>query len=239
MPFEIQIQSRAENPHRAASRADIWQHHAPMRPQLFRAGENEDAAIRGYLADLLTSWKSVGFEDSYQEETYRRAGLEQLRQFVEQQNGRTIAKNIRLEESFALDCGNVILEGRIDQINPLDTPESRDHTSRAGSAPVELVDYKTGRPRSQRDADKSLQLSVYALAASRGLKLDPVRLTLYHLSNGQAVSTARTVQDLDVVLQQIAEVADNIRKSAFAPSKGWACKWCEFVPVCPEHEDEG
>lgn len=188
----------------------------------------------------LASWKSVGFEDTYQEETYKKAGLEQLRQFVDQKNDSAIAANsIRLEEYFSLDCGDVVLEGRIDQINPLETPESQGRATRDGGAPVELIDYKTGRPRSQRDADKSLQLSVYALAARRHLKLDPVRLTLYHLSNGQTVSTARTPQDLDKAMEQVREVADNIRSSAFAPSKGWACKWCEFVPICPEHEDEG
>ena len=58
----------------------------------------------------------------------------------------------------------MVLEGRIDQINPLP-----DHS-------VELVDYKTGRPPSQKDADKSLQLSVYALAARDQMHLNPTRL---------------------------------------------------------------
>ena len=39
---------------------------------------------------------------------------------------------------------------------------------------MELIDYKTGRPRSQKDADKSLQLSVYALATSRELQIKPI-----------------------------------------------------------------
>jgi len=186
------------------------------------------------------SWKSAGFEDTYQEETYKKAGLEQLRQFVEQQKHSTIpADGVRLEENFALDCGDVVLEGRIDQINPLELSTASGRKARNSGPPVELIDYKTGRPRSQKDADKSLQLSVYALAARRTLKLDPVRLTLYHLSNNQTVSTVRTARDLDQALEQIRDVADGIRSLAFAPSKGWACRWCEFVPICPEHEDEG
>ena len=36
---------------------------------------------------------------------------------------------------------------------------------RTGSDTVAIVDYKTGKPKSQEDADKSLQLSLYALAA--------------------------------------------------------------------------
>ena len=68
-----------------------------------------------------------------------------------------------METSFSLDLGEVSLEGRIDQINPLD---------QGGERTVELVDYKTGKPRSQKDADQSLQLSVYALAAQEQMKLN-------------------------------------------------------------------
>src|SRR5208337_905293 len=168
----------------------------------------------------------------------KKAGLDQLRQFVEQQKGSIVpAGEIRLEEPFELDCGDIVLEGRIDQINPLELSTSSGRAKREGPPPVELIDYKTGRPRSQKDADKSLQLSVYALAAARQLKLDPVRLTLHHLSNGEAVSTSRTPQDMEQALLQIREVADHIRKSEFTPTRGWVCKWCEFVPICPEHEE--
>lgn len=187
----------------------------------------------------LESWKAAGFEDVYQEDAYKKAGLEQLRKFVEQQNGSQVsAENVRLEEYFAFDCGDIVLEGRIDQINPWEPGKSPVLAKRDGDPPVELVDYKTGRPRSQKDADKSLQLSVYALAARRQLKLDPVRLTLYYLTNNQAVSTLRTAKELDGALDQIREVAANIRGMLFDPAPGFACKWCDFVPICPAHENE-
>jgi ATP-dependent DNA helicase UvrD/PcrA len=187
----------------------------------------------------LESWKAAGFEDAYQEDSYKKAGLEQLRGFVERQNGSKVsAENIRLEEHFAFDCGDIVLEGRIDQINPWEPEKSAALPKRDGNPPVELVDYKTGRPRSQKEADRSLQLSVYALAAHRQLKLDPVRLTLYYLTNNLAVSTLRTAKDLEGALKQIREVAENIRSMLFDPSPGFACRWCDFVPICPAHEDE-
>jgi putative RecB family exonuclease len=187
----------------------------------------------------LERWKNVGFEDAYQEESYKKAGLEQLRLFVEHQQGSNIpAKQIRLEEHFALDCGELLLEGRIDQIDPLESAKSFGTANRANGAPVELIDYKTGRPRSQKEADKSLQLSVYALAARRQLKLDPVRLTLYYLTNSQTVSTTRTPKDLENALEEIRDVASHIRSLLFAPTPGFVCKWCDFVPICPAHEDE-
>jgi len=177
------------------------------------------------------AWKEAGFEDEYQERAYKRAGLEQLRGFVEHRRRDPIpADQVRMEEHFSLDLGDVVLEGRIDQIHPLGRP---------GDPTVELVDYKTGRPRSQRDVDKSLQLSVYALAAQRQLKLNPARLTFYHLANNQTVSTVRTEKDLEQTVKEVREVAAQIRSLLFAPAPGFVCKWCDFVAICPAHEELG
>jgi CRISPR/Cas system-associated exonuclease Cas4 (RecB family) len=180
----------------------------------------------------LSAWRSAGFEDAYQEETYRKTGLEQLREFVlRHQSIEVPADQIRTEEHFLLDLNECVLEGRIDQINPIVTRGTEVESA------VELIDYKTGRPKSQKDADKSLQLSIYALAARDALKLRPVKLTFYNLTNNDPVSTARTPGDLKEAAQKIREVAGEIRGSAFAPKPGFACKWCDYVPVCPAHEE--
>ncbi len=181
----------------------------------------------------LRSWRDAGFEDAYQEQAYKKAGLDQLREFVEAHNAKAIpAGDIQFEEHFALDLGDVVLEGRIDQINPLGP------SARGGDHSVELIDYKTGRPRTERDANRSLQLSVYALAARRQLNLDPARLTFYHLANNQTVSTVRTEKDLEEAVEEIREVAGKIRALLFEPTPGYVCKWCDFVPICPAHEEK-
>ena len=181
---------------------------------------------------FLKSWKSAGFEDDYQEQTYRQAGLEQLRQFVERQNASdAIAAGTEFERRFTLDLGDVSLEGRIDQISPLrGAGPARDQS-------IELIDYKTGRPKSQREADKSLQLSIYALAARRVLKRDPARLTFYNLTDNEAVSTVRTEKDLRDALEEVRDVAGKIRGGCFDATPGFVCKRCDFVPICPAHED--
>ena len=183
------------------------------------------------------AWKDVGFADTYQEQSYRKAGLEQLRGFVEQQNQLQLeADRINTEEHFSLDLGDIRLEGRIDQINPLGPADGR---QKQAMPPVELVDYKTGKPRKPEDAEKSLQLSVYAWAARRQLGLDPVRLTFYNLTNNQSVSATRTQHDLEAAEGLIREVAGKIREQKFDPTPGFACKRCDFFSICPAHEDTG
>jgi len=191
----------------------------------FELRQKGEARFEDLEEFYLRSWKDAGFEDEYQEQAYQKAGLEQLREFVKKQANNLVLP-LGAETHFALDLGDVTLEGRIDQINPL-----AEHA-------VELVDYKTGRPPSQRDADQSLQLSVYALAAREQMNLTPARLTFYSLTNNAPVSTVRTPKDLEEVRARVREVAEQIRQQGFSPKPGFVCKYCDYVMVCPAHEEE-
>jgi DNA helicase-2/ATP-dependent DNA helicase PcrA len=187
-------------------------------------GEASFEAVMGFYE---SAWRKAGFEDEYQEQAYKQAGLEQLRAFVEKQASNDTLP-LSMESSFVLELGEVWLEGRIDQINPL---------AQADDRAVELIDYKTGKPRSQKDADNSLQLSVYALAAQEQLKLRPLRLTFYCLSNNETVHTVRTEADLKAVKTEILTVADRIRQNLFPATPGFVCKFCDYQPICPAHEE--
>ncbi len=189
--------------------------------ELRRQGAVAFEALQAYFEQI---WKGAGFEDDYQEQAYKKAGLEQLRVFVSRHENVTLLP-LAAEAHFSLDLGDVLLEGRIDQINPLP-----DHS-------VELVDYKTGRPPSQKDADKSLQLSVYALAARDQLHLNPTRLIFYSLTKNEPVRTVRTAKTLDQVVSEIHGVAVQIRQQLFPPKPGFACKFCDYELICPAHEE--
>ena len=72
---------------------------------------------------------SAGYEDEYQESEYKKDGIEQLRVFHAERRRQT-----RAGKSFELPLeNNVIINGRIDQINSL------------GRKDVEIIDYKTGK----------------------------------------------------------------------------------------------
>ena len=55
------------------------------------------------------------------------------------------------------------------------------------SGGIEVIDYKTGSPRSQKGVDENLQLSIYALACRDALGLGtPERVTLYYTEQATA-----------------------------------------------------
>ena len=62
-----------------------------------------------------------------------------------------------------------------------------DRVDRIGGGEVVIVDYKTGKPKTQEDADDSLQLSIYALAA-RHMGLTAASLVFVNLENCTAVA---------------------------------------------------
>jgi DNA helicase II / ATP-dependent DNA helicase PcrA len=172
-----------------------------------------------------TEWTSAGYEDEYQESEYKKDGIEQLRVF----HAEFLANPpevVEQEKSFELPLeNNVIINGRIDQINSL------------GKKDVEIVDYKTGKSRKEADARRDLQLSIYAIAAKEILELNPVRLAFHYLQNNQVQATTRTDKQLDDAQKVVQEAAADIRAGEFSPKRGFACRGCAYKPVCPAYEE--
>jgi DNA helicase II / ATP-dependent DNA helicase PcrA len=169
-------------------------------------------------------WTSAGFEDDYQEQEYKKDGLAQLRAF----HASTLASPpdvVAQEKSFELPMeNNVVLMGRMDQVNCL------------APGVEEIVDYKTGKPQAEEKAKKDMQLSVYALAAREVFDWNPARLTLYFLQTNHAVSTARDDKKLNKVRSEIQEAAADIRAGEFPAKPGFWCKTCDYESICQARE---
>lgn len=172
-----------------------------------------------------TEWSDLGFEDEYQEEEYKKDGIEQLRVFHASMLESTPSV-VEQEKSFELDLeNNVIVSGRIDQINSL------------GGRNVEVVDYKTGRAKKDALAKKDLQLSIYAIAAKEIFEWNPVRLVFHYLQNNQRQETTRDAKQLEEAQGIVQEAAADIRAGQFPARPGSACRSCPYKPICPAHEE--
>jgi DNA helicase II / ATP-dependent DNA helicase PcrA len=172
-----------------------------------------------------TEWTSAGFEDDYQEAEYKKDGLEQLRAFHATMLEAS-PQILEQEKAFELPLANeLILAGRMDQVNSL------------GRNDVEIVDYKTGKPRKDSDARKDLQLSIYALAAKEIFEWNPVRLVFHYLQTNQIQVTSRDSKQLDDAEKIVQEAAADIRAAQFPPNPGFVCRSCAYKPICPAHEE--
>ena len=172
-----------------------------------------------------TEWSSAGFEDDYQESGYKKDGIEQLRAFhAAMLEGPP--KVLEQEKSFELPLdNNVTIIGRMDQVNSL------------GRNDVEIIDYKTGKPKKDAVAKRDLQLSLYALAAKEIFEWNPVRLVFHYVQNNQTQVTTRDAKQLEEAQKIVLEAAADIRAGEFPPKPGFICRSCAYKPICPAFEE--
>jgi putative RecB family exonuclease len=113
-----------------------------------------------------------------------------------------------------------------------------DRIDRLPSGAVELIDYKSSPATSPQQAERSLQLSIYALACRDALDLGrPERVTLYCVDESRRCTGERTDAALDALRTDLAARTRAIRGSDFAPTPSpRSCGWCDFTGLCPVSE---
>jgi DNA helicase II / ATP-dependent DNA helicase PcrA len=176
------------------------------------------------VEQFRTALAGAGVADRYQYELYLRQGIEQLQQFFEGARNSPPPAVMETELKFELQVGASKLTGRVDRMDS------------TGPDTVSIVDYKTGKPWSQEDADKSLQLSLYALAARESLGKHADRLVVHNLENNEAVSTTRTDAQLEAARLRVLEAAEEIAQGKFAANPGYHCVFCPYRNLCPATE---
>jgi CRISPR-associated protein Cas4 len=179
-----------------------------------------DEALLKQLQDDLSN---AGIEDAYQHELYQQKGAGQLRDFLAA--ARLIPSRVlHTEEEFEIRLRSTTVAGRIDRIDQL----------KDGS--VVIIDYKTGKPRTQEDADESLQLSIYVLAAREKWNYRVDHLSFYNLEDNAPVITRRSERELQQTADKVQEVAENILAGKFEPTPGRHCNFCAYRNLCPATE---
>ena len=174
-----------------------------------------------------TELANAGFSDHYQRELYEQKGIVELRAFVAA-SAQVKPEVLHTEERFSVKIGPTTLVGRIDRID-------RDRARASGDGVV-ITDYKTGRPRSQEDADESLQLSLYALAAREKWGYRSERLVFHNLEGNSSISSQRSDLQLQEAQLHVQDIAAKISAGNFEPKPGFHCAWCAYRSLCPKTE---
>ena len=182
--------------------------------------KSDDELVQLFREDLASS----GIQDPYQHELYERQGIDQLREFLAAARSAPPPDVQHTEEWFDLQIGSTKVVGRIDRMD------------RKSDGTVVVVDYKTGKARSQEDADESLQLSIYAMAAREkwGYRVDS--LVLYNLAENVPIITRRAEFQLADARERVDSAASNIAQGKFDPKPDFYCSFCAFRTLCPARE---
>ena len=155
----------------------------------------------------------------------RSRGLNSLREFANQCRNRPAPEVLHSEEWFDIAMGDATVVGRIDRMD------------RGADGKVVVTDYKTGKPKSQEDADQSLQLSIYAIAARAKWGYDVDALILYNLEENAPVITRRNHAQLEEARLAVEEVSrGRLPAGDFHAKTGFHCNFCPYHNLCPATE---
>jgi DNA helicase II / ATP-dependent DNA helicase PcrA len=182
--------------------------------------KTDDELLQLFRDDLATT----GIQDDYQRDLYLKKGLQQLRDFLAGTHSTPPPDVLHTEEWFDVQIAGTKVAGRIDRMD------------RAPDGSVNIVDYKTGKARSQEDADESLQLSIYAMAAYEKWGYRVGSLVFHNLEGNVPVFSKRAEFQLAEARDRVLAVARGIAEGNFEPKLDYHCNFCAFRGLCPARE---
>ena len=204
------------------------------------------AAAAGRL--LEKGWLRDGFRDADQSARWRAAARAMVERYAERLDPRD--EPLGVERTVAARTSVLALSGRVDRLD--------DRVLAGGRRELVVVDYKSGRRLpTTYDVRSSMALALYALAVARTFRRPCLRVELHHLPTGEVVghqhsaeSLARHLSRAEAVAREAAAADAAYRAARAARADGGvdrsasdeafparptpACRWCDFLRVCPE-----
>jgi DNA helicase-2/ATP-dependent DNA helicase PcrA len=176
------------------------------------------------LGLLENGWRRGGFGASDQENQLHTKADGALRRYHER--FRTEAcEPLWFERAFSFRMGEHTLRGRVDRVDRL--PDGA----------YELIDYKTGRPRTAAQLREDVQLSLYAVGAREAWGLESSRQAYLYVLDDAKVPLPVEEVDRDWIAETVLEVADGILAQVFEPTPSYAaCSVCDYRIACPAAE---
>jgi DNA helicase-2/ATP-dependent DNA helicase PcrA len=176
----------------------------------------------GELIDI--AWRRGGFGDSDEEHQLRVKAGRALRRYLERCRAED-GEPTWFERPFAFRLGPHTLRGRVDRVDRLP----------GGS--YELIDYKTGRPKSAAALREDVQLSLYAVGAREAWGVDAAQQAYLYVLDDEKVQVPTAELDRDWITETVMEVGEGILAQGFEPTPSYAaCSMCDFRIACPAAE---
>jgi DNA helicase II / ATP-dependent DNA helicase PcrA len=176
------------------------------------------------LGLIDAGWRRGGFGTSEEERQLRSKADAALRRYHERFEEQD-AEPVWFERGFQFRMGAHTLRGRVDRVDRL--PDGG----------YELIDYKTGRPRTASQLREDVQLSLYAVGAREAWDLDASRQAYLYVLDDEKVPVPHEDIDRDWIADTVGEVADGISSQGFEPTPSYAaCSICDYRIVCPAAE---
>jgi len=210
---------------RIPQESSIYQRFGIALHQVLERFHRHTKGSREELMELFeSSWRRGGFGDSDDELQFRERALDALDRYWE----RTRSDNsepVWFERSFSFSLGPHLLRGRVDRVD------------RRPDGSYELIDYKTGRSKTEEELSSDVQLSIYQMGARESWKLDTTAQSYHYVMTGEKVPIEHSEAELERVRHTVAEIGAGIQRQDFQPTpRPDICRLCDYRIICPAAE---
>ena len=180
---------------------------------------------REELFDLFeSSWRRGGFGDSDDELQFRERALDALDRYWERCRDDE-GEPVWFERSFSFKLGDHVLRGRVDRVD------------RRPDGSYELIDYKTGKARTETQLREDVQLSLYQMGARESWDVETSAQSYLYVMTGEKVPVKQSEEELDRVRATVAEIGEGILRQDFQPTPtAEICSFCDYRIICPAAE---
>ena len=213
--------------------------------QVLERYHSEGGTTLEQMLDLLDAvWRRAGFGDGEHERELRGKAVTALTRY-HQRLGEQDSQPVWFERQFSFRLGPHHLRGRVDRVDRIarvsdtagaDRPSVTRASADADEPEYELIDYKTGQPRTAEQLKDDVQLALYALAAREDWHLESSRQAYYYVLDDIRVPVP-VEPHADNVKDIVMEVGDGILAQEFTPTPSQAaCSICDYRIVCPVAE---
>ena len=170
------------------------------------------------------SWRRSGFGASDDEQQFRERAVEALERYWREDRD-SEAEPVWFERSFAFKLGPHLLRGRVDRVD------------RRPDGSFELIDYKTGKAKTEDELREDVQLSLYQMGARESWRLETSAQSYLYVLSGEKVPVEHSLEELDRVRATVSEIAGGILKQRFEPTPSPdVCRFCDYRIICPAAE---
>ena len=181
-------------------------------------------SLEGLMALFEAAWRRSGFGDSYDDLQFRQRAVAALRRYWELDRVRE-SEPVSFERSFSFHIGPHLLRGRVDRVDRL--PDGRH----------ELIDYKTGKAKTEQDLREDVQLSIYQMGARESWGIETAAQSYYYVLENEKVPVAHSEEELERVRGTVTDIGDRIMAHRFEPKPSFElCSFCDYRIICPAAE---
>ncbi|MFA7702701.1 MAG: 3'-5' exonuclease, partial [Patescibacteria group bacterium] len=166
-------------------------------------------------------WTGDGYENKESQSKYLEQGRIILQKFVQNLNPDNLPQISFLEKDFVLKIGGESIKGAIDRVDKL--PDGT----------LEIIDYKTGNPKSKLEWKDKRQLILYQLFLEDYLKIKVSALSYYYLTSGEKISFVSKPKEVEKLQLEVIQEIKAIQSLDFTPTPdSLKCQFCDFKGIC-------